>query len=125
MKFEITEEKPIYRQLTEYLETQILDGNLEPDATLPSVRTLAVDLQVNPQTILKSLQELMQRDIIYKKRGLGMFVTPDARERLITEHRDVYLRAELAQCLQRGLALDIRREELLAKVREILEEAKA
>lgn len=121
MWFEIQDDKPIYRQLTEYFEQQILDRKLQSDEALPSVRNLAMDLKVNPQTILKSFQDLLQRNIIYKKRGLGMFVSANARELLVSEHRERYLKEELVQCIHRGLAMDIPKEHLLQKIQDILE----
>lgn len=125
MWFEINDQQPIYRQLTTYIEQQILDKQVEPDEALPSVRTLAVDLKVNPQTILKSFQDLLSRNIVYKKRGLGIFVAPNARELLIAEKKDAYLHKELVMCIQRGLALDIPKDELLQKIHTILHEEQA
>ena len=121
MRIELNEQTPIYRQLIHYFEQRILDKTFAPDEALPSVRTIAVELTVNPQTILKSFQELLQRNIIYKKRGSGMYVTPEAREILLNEYKESYLRQDLTDCLKRGLAMDMTPKELLQRVQNILQ----
>jgi len=72
----------------------ILDGDLVDGAALPSVRTVAADYQLNPLTVLKSYQELVDEELVEKQRGKGMFVTAGARERLLASERQRFVEQE-------------------------------
>jgi len=80
---------PIYRQLRERVVAMILDGALNEGDPLPSVRQVAADFQINPLTVSKAYQELVDDQLVEKRRGLGMFVTDGAREALLIELRMV------------------------------------
>lgn len=101
---------PIYRQLRDRVVAMILDGVLKPGEPLPSVRQVASDFQINPITVSKSYQELVDENLVEKRRGLGMFVSEGAREALLKSERERFLRDEwplLYARLQRmGLDLD-------------------
>ncbi len=101
---------PIYRQLRDRVVAMILDGVLKPGEALPSVRQVAADFQINPITVSKSYQELVDESLVEKRRGLGMFVTEGAREALLHSERERFLNDEwplLYARLQRmGLDLD-------------------
>lgn len=79
--------QPIYRQLRELVVAMILDGDLAEGDPLPSVRTVAADYRVNPHTVLKAYQQLVDERLVEKRRGLGMFVTTGARELLLAAER--------------------------------------
>lgn len=79
--------QPIYRQLRELVVAMILDGDLAEGDPLPSVRTVAADYRVNPHTVLKAYQQLVDERLVEKRRGLGMFVTAGARELLLATER--------------------------------------
>jgi len=83
--------QPIYRQLRDRVIHMILDGVLKEEDPLPSVRTVAADYRVNPLTVLKAYQELVDEDLVEKRRGLGMFVKRGARERLLQGERQKFL----------------------------------
>ena len=83
--------QPIYRQLRDRVVHMILDGVLKEEDPLPSVRTVASDYRVNPLTVLKAYQELVDENLVEKKRGLGMFVKRGARERLLQGERQKFL----------------------------------
>lgn len=105
---------PIYRQLRERVVAMILDHALNEGDALPSVRTVAADYQINPLTVSKAYQELVNENIVEKRRGLGMFVNEGAREALLQTERTQFLRNEwpaLRARLER-LGLDL---ETLAK----------
>ncbi len=100
---------PIYRQLRERVVAMILDGTLNEGDALPSVRQVAADYQINPLTVSKAYQELVDEQLVEKRRGLGMFVTDGARQTLLRSERERFLREEwplLAERIQR-LGLDI------------------
>jgi len=86
--------QPIYRQLRDRVVAMMLDGDLREGDSLPSVRQVASDLRVNPLTVLKSYQQLADEQLIEKRRGLGMFVRPGARELLLADERERFLNNE-------------------------------
>ncbi|MCC5864646.1 MAG: GntR family transcriptional regulator [Wenzhouxiangella sp.] len=102
--------QPIYWQLREKTVAAILDGTLAEGQPLPSVRQVAVDFQINPLTVSKAYQSLVDDDLVEKRRGVGMFVREGARVRLLTSERERFLTEEwprLASRLQQlGLTLD-------------------
>jgi GntR family transcriptional regulator len=91
MDHEWNDSQPIYRQLRDRVVAMILDGVLKEGDPLPSVRTVAADYRVNPLTVLKGYQELVDEDLVEKRRGLGMFVKADARDRLLQGERQRFL----------------------------------
>lgn len=101
---------PIYRQLRDRVVAMILDGVLKPGEALPSVRQVAADFQINPITVSKSYQELVDESLVEKRRGLGMFVTDGAREALLLSERERFLTEEwpllFARLQRMGLDLD-------------------
>jgi GntR family transcriptional regulator len=91
MNREWNDGQPIYRQLRDRVVHMILDGVLNEEDPLPSVRTVAADYRVNPLTVLKAYQELVDEELVEKKRGLGMFVKRGARGRLLQGERQKFL----------------------------------
>jgi GntR family transcriptional regulator len=85
------DDQPIYRQLRDRVVAMILDGILNEGDSLPSVRNVAAEYVVNPLTVLKGYQELVDEDLVEKRRGLGMFVKPGARARLLQGERKKFL----------------------------------
>ena len=85
---------PIYRQLKDRVVEMILDGELGDGDALPSVRTVAADYQLNPLTVMKGYQELVDEGLVEKQRGKGMFVTQGARERLLRSERQRFVNEE-------------------------------
>ena len=86
--------QPIYRQLRDRVVAMILDGVLSDGDALPSVRSVAADYRLNPLTVLKSYQELVDENLVEKKRGRGMFLTEGARAKLLKEERHRFLEEE-------------------------------
>jgi GntR family transcriptional regulator len=101
---------PIYRQLKERVVAMLLDGLLKPGDALPSVRQVAAEYQLNPITVSRAYQELADEAIVEKRRGLGMYVTDGASEKLLNSERERFLREEWPLVLERiqrlGLSLD-------------------
>src|ERR687887_1897116 len=97
-------DRPIYRQLRDRVVAMILDGVLKEGDSLPSVRSVAADYRVNPLTVLKAYQELVDGHLVETRRGLGMFVNAGARNRLLKGERDKFLANEwprIAETIQR------------------------
>ena len=82
---------PIYRQLKERVVAMLLDGILKPGDALPSVRQVAAEYQLNPITVSRAYQELADEAIVEKRRGLGMYVTEGASEKLLSSERERFL----------------------------------
>ena len=94
MNNEWNNSQPIYRQLRDRVIAMILDGVLKEGDPLPSVRNVAVEYQVNPLTVLKGYQELVDEQLVETKRGLGMFVNAGARNLLLKGERRKFLTEE-------------------------------
>jgi len=85
---------PIYRQLRDRVVSMILDGVLKQGDALASVRQVAADFQLNPITVSKAYQELVDDQLVEKRRGLGMYVAEGARKALLHSERERFLREE-------------------------------
>jgi len=110
--------QPIYWQLKERTVAMILDGTLAEGEALPSVRTVASEFQLNPITVSKSYQALVDEGLVEKRRGLGMFVLEGARKKLIASERDKFLNEEWPSTLNRISQLGLSVEELLIKAQK-------
>ncbi|MBU6510388.1 MAG: GntR family transcriptional regulator [Gammaproteobacteria bacterium] len=111
-----SDNQPIYRQLRDRVVAMILEGSLKEGDPLPSVRTIAADYQINPLTVLKGYQALVDEDLVEKRRGLGMFVKPGASRALMKNEREVFLKSEWPQIIARIERLDLEPRELLKAV---------
>ena len=107
--------QPIYWQLKERTVAMILDGTLAEGEPLPSVRNVASEFQLNPITVSKSYQALVDEGLVEKRRGLGMFVRDGARRKLIASERAKFLDEEWPAMLARVEQLGLSIEELLEK----------
>jgi GntR family transcriptional regulator len=105
--------QPIYWQLKERTVAMILDGTLAEGEPLPSVRTVASDFQLNPITVSKSYQALVDEGLVEKRRGLGMFVCEGAHKSLIQSERGKFLNEEWPAMLSRIEQLGLSIEDLL------------
>ena len=94
MDREWNDNQPIYRQLRDRVVEMILEGVLKEGDSLPSVRTVAADYRLNPLTVLKGYQELVDEELVEKRRGLGMFVKDGARKLLMKGERQKFLAEE-------------------------------
>jgi GntR family transcriptional regulator len=110
MTLEWKEDQPIYRQLRDKVAAQIIKGSIKEGEPLPSVRNVAVDLQINPLTASKAYQELVDEDLVEKKRGLGMYVLKGARNKLLTLEKKKFLEEEWPEIQVRihSLGLDVK-----------------
>ena len=107
--------QPIYRQLRDRVVAMILEGQLKEGDALPSVRNVSADSRVNPLTVLKAYQQLVDDFLVEKRRGLGMFVKSGARAQLMQGEREKFLTEQWPQVVAtiRRLGLDAR--ELLTR----------
>ena len=104
---------PIYRQLKDKVIGMMLDGALKAGDALPSVRQIAADYQLNPITVSRAYQELVDETLVEKRRGLGMYVTDGAHEKLLASERERFLREEWPAMLERIRRLGLEPASLL------------
>lgn len=110
--------QPIYWQLKELTVAMILDGTLAEGDALPSVRTVASDFQLNPITVSKSYQALVDDGLVEKRRGLGMFVRSGARQKLTESEREKFLTEEWPAMVTRIRQLGLDTNQLLQTASE-------
>ncbi len=113
MDREWNDSQPIYRQLRDLMVAMILDGVLEEGDPLPSVRQVAAEYRVNHLTVLKGYQQLVDELLVEPKRGIGMFVTAGARDRLLQGERARFLTEEWPRIHATIQRLGLSAEELL------------
>ena len=113
MDREWNDSQPIYRQLRDRVVAMILDGVLKEGDPLPSVRTVAAEYRVNPLTVLKGYQELVDEKLVESRRGLGMFVNAGARKLLLQGERQKFLAEEWPRVFENIQRLGLTAEELL------------
>ncbi|MGI9271148.1 MAG: GntR family transcriptional regulator [Woeseiaceae bacterium] len=111
-----SEDLPIYRQLRDRVVAMILEGVLGDGDALPSVRNVAAEYRLNPLTVLKGYQELVDEGLVEKKRGRGMFVTDGARDRLLKDERARFLEKEWPLVVATINRLDLTVTELLESI---------
>lgn len=92
-----TNDKPIFQQMADRLSDEILANVYHDDDRIPSVREYAVTLEVNTNTAVKAYEQLARENIIYNKRGMGYFITPGAREQILKERRQAFLKQQLPE----------------------------
>ena len=103
-------QKPIYQQIADTLCERIVAGEWKGEERISSVRDIAIQLGVNPNTVMRTFEYLQGAEIIYNKRGVGYFVASDASDKILKLHRQEFLEEELPVFLQKmkmlGLSLD-------------------
>lgn len=109
---EFKESQAIYLQIADYICEQILLEKWKAEDRLPSVRELAVQTEVNPNTVMRTCEYLQQYEIIYNKRGIGYFVASDAMKRIKQLKKERFMENELPQFFRNIYLLDIELDEL-------------
>ena len=105
-------QKPIYQQIADTLCERIVSGELKADERMLSVRDVAIQLGVNPNTVMRTFEHLQNAEIIYNKRGVGYFVSPDASDKILALHRKEFMEEELPAFLQKMKMLDLTLDDL-------------
>ena len=114
----IEEGRPLFLQIAESVEDAILDGSLEEDSRAPSTNELAAFHRINPATAAKGVTMLVDKGILAKRRGIGMFVEPGARSRLLAERRAAFADRFIQPLLAEARTLGLDADDLAALVRE-------
>jgi GntR family transcriptional regulator len=118
MEGEWNDTQPIYRQLRDRVVTMILEGVLTDGDPLPSVRTVAAEYRLNPLTVLKGYQELVDEGLVEKRRGRGMFVLEGARKALMKDERQSFLNEQWPEIVATMRRLNLEPGDLLSRVPE-------
>ena len=111
MKFD--ESTPIYLQIKCEIEKAIIYGSLEEEEAVPSIRIMAKQYRLNPQTVSNAISELLNEGILFKKRGIGMFVEKGAQKKLKTKTYEEFIQADLQKMISKSRSLGISKKELL------------
>ena len=109
---EFHNQKPLYLQLKELIEKLILDDVLKGDDVIPSIRTLSKDYQLNPLTVTNAINELVDDGVLYKKRGIGMFVSGNAKGRIKKLQLGNFKNNELTATIEKAKSLGMKAEEI-------------
>ncbi len=110
---EFRKQKPIYLQIADRLMEQVLAGELKEEDRVPSVRDVAEAMGVNPNTVMRTFEYLQGAEIIYNRRGVGYFVSPDAQQKILEKQRREFIEDDLPIIKQKMRMLGIDLRELL------------
>jgi len=119
MSTDWNDSEPIYRQLKARVVSMLLEGLIAPGGQLPSVRQIAADFQLNPITVSRAYQELVDDGLIEMRRGMGMFVTEGAPQKLLANERERFMQFEWPKTLERMEQLGIDPEQLVSKMKKV------
>jgi GntR family transcriptional regulator len=125
MRTEWNDDQPIYRQLRERIVALILDNAIAEGEAIPSARTIAAEFRINPLTVLKAFQMLSDEGLVDNRRGVGMFVKPGVRERLLKAERRRFLEEEWPRVRATIAMLGLSAEDLLHVPRPAPQRAKS
>ena len=109
---EFRERQAIYMQIADYFSSHILQQKWLPDEKVPSIRQLAIKLEVNPNTVSRSYTYLQESGIIYNKRGIGYFVSTSAKQILLDTKRRRFVEKELPELFKNMILLEFNTEEI-------------
>ena len=110
---DLNSDKSIYIQIADLIENDILLGNLKEEDQAPSTNQFAKVYNINPATARKGLNILVDEDILYKKRGMGMFVSPGARKRILKKRQNTFFKEILPEIITEANRLEISVDEII------------
>lgn len=116
MNFDETSHLPLFQQVAEQIEEAILSGAFKENQQIPSTTEVSRQFQINPATVLKGMNILVDKQIIEKKRGIGMFVKQGARQILQAEKREYFFNQEISQLILEAKRLNISLDELVSQI---------
>lgn len=113
MSYFVDDSKPIFLQISEKIEDDILDQSIGEDEVIPSTNQFSKHFQINPATAAKGINKLVDDGIVYKKRGIGMFVSPGAREVIMNKRRNNFYREYVIPLLKEATKINMSKEDVL------------
>lgn len=114
----LTQEKSIYLQISEMIQTDILRGILLEEERVPSTNELAKQYAINPATAAKGINILVDAGILYKKRGIGMFVAVGAKDIILSGRRNEFYENFISRLIKEAASIGLDREEIIRMIRE-------
>lgn len=114
----LTQEKSIYLQISEMIENDILRGILQEEERVPSTNELARLYTINPATAAKGINNLVESGVLYKKRGIGMFVSTGAKENIMRQRKEQFYDNYIKTLIEEAKSLGITKEELIAMIQK-------
>lgn len=118
MIYDIKSDKPIFMQLSEWIEDAILSGAFEEETQIPSTTKISVSYKINPATALKGMNLLVDEGIIYKKRGVGMFVSKGAAAKILHKRQKAFYENYIRSLIDEAEKLKISKEEIITMIRK-------
>ncbi len=118
------EHKPIYLQISDSICEKILNSEYAEDERIPSIREMGAKLGVNPNTVMRSYDHLKSLDIIYDKRGMGFFASPDAKKSVKKMYKKEFMESEMLFIAKKINLLEISLDDFVESLKEVLEEQK-
>lgn len=118
MNFDFSSEVPLYQQIAGQIEDGILSGAFLPETQIPSTTEFSVNYKINPATVLKGMNLLTDQEILYKKRGLGMFVKEGAAEKILSQRKEQFFSGYIQNLLKEAKKLHISTDEVISMIKE-------
>lgn len=119
MKSVFNADKPIYIQVRERIEDQIINKQLNEEDQAPSTNQLVNFYKINHATVSKGINQLVEEEILYKKRGIGMFVAEGARKKILKKRRESFIEDHIVSLVQEANKLEITIEEILTYINDV------
>ena len=113
MKFSLDDHRPLFLQIAAMIENDIIEGNIGEGEQVPSTNQFASFYQINPATAAKGINLLVDEGILFKKRGIGMFVAPGAREKLLQKRKQQFYHKYVLEMLREAEKLQVSKEEII------------
>ena len=110
---------PIYRQIADQVKAEVVSGALGGDEQVMSTNQYAAYYRINPATVAKAFQQLVDEQVLYKKRGIGMFVSPTARDALRAQRRETFFSDVVDPMVAEAKAVGIPIDEVVARIRQL------
>ena len=116
MELQFEGNKPIFQQIADWLADAIIRGDIPEEGQIPSITEFSVNYKINPATALKGVNLLVEAGLLYKKRGLGMFVASGAREKLLQQRRQSFYQDFVLPLLTEAQQVQLTKEELMQMI---------
>ncbi|TVX98273.1 GntR family transcriptional regulator [Cohnella terricola] len=117
MTFHMDDSRPIFMQIAERIENDIIEGRLPEESQVPSTNQFAAFYQINPATVMKGVNLLVDQEILYKKRGIGMFVATGVREKIVEKRKEQFFEQYVVTMVKEAEKLGINEEQLTEMVK--------
>lgn len=113
MKIDFDSGKPIFQQIAEQIEDAIFVGAFEEGSQIPSTTEISTTFQINPATVLKGMNQLMEEGILYKKRGVGVFVCEGARNQIVARRKETFYDNYIESLITEAKKLELSKQDIM------------